>query len=159
MYLLTTELDSFDTLPVPSRVIILRRYLDALASADIEYLKNHPNTPSIYEWAPQYKIKPRPFVPGINEQADIWQDIPSVLRRCSGDCKDFSAYRLAELFMAGYKPLGFHIKVQQLADLIVYHIQVEGYDKKGRFFREDPSKLLGMPTIVSQDQLQQILNG
>jgi hypothetical protein len=159
MYLPAIELDAFDTLPIKSRVIVLRRLLDALASDDIEYLIQNPNTPPLYEWAPKYKIKPRPYVPGSNEQADIWEDIPALMRRGDGDCKDLAAARLAELYLAGYEPLGFFIKVQQLGDLIVYHIQIEGFDKHGLFFREDPSKLLGMPTIVTPDQLSAIMTG
>lgn len=158
MYLLALELDSFDTLPVSSRVIVLRRQLDALAQADYEYLRQHPETPSLYEWAPAYKIKPRPYVPGIGEQADVWQDIPSTMRRGTADCKDLAAWRVAELCLAGHVA-GFHIKVQQLGDLIVYHIQTEGYTPDGRFVREDPSRLLGMPTLVTQEQLQALLDG
>jgi hypothetical protein len=166
MYLLAVELDSFDELPVSDRVTALRRYLDALAQANLAYLKRHPETPALYDWAPQYKIKPRPYVPGtgsatspMGQQADIWQDIPSTMRRGTADCKDLAAWRVAELYMDGYTHIGFYIKVQQVEDLIVYHIQVEGYDKNGVFKREDPSKLLGMPTFVTQEQLQAILTG
>lgn len=158
MYLLAKEYDSFDTLPIGARVRVLRRELDALTQDNVEYLLLHPEAPALYDWAPKYKIKPRPFVPGVNEQADIWQDIPSTMRRNTADCKDLAAWRAAELYIMG-TTVGFHIKVQQVGDLIVYHIQVEGYDRKGRFKREDPSKLLGMPTIVTPAQLQALMTG
>ena len=157
MYLLATELDSFDTLPIECRVRVLRRYLDALCQTDIEWRRLHPDEPFLYEWGPKYAIKPRPYVPG-SDQADIWQDTPSTRRRGTADCKDLAAERASELYLGGYT-VGFFIKVQQIADLIVYHIQVEGFDGHGLFFREDPSKLLGMPTIVTPQQLQAIMNG
>ena len=157
MYLPAIELDAFDTLAIPGRVIVLRRLLDALAQANIEWRKANPDEPFLYEWAPKYAIKPRPYVPG-SDQADIWQDIPATRRRGDADCKDLAAERVSELYLAGYT-VGFHIKVQQVADLIVYHIQVEGFDQFGLFFREDPSKLCGMPTIVTPQQLQAIMTG
>lgn len=159
MYLLAKEYDSFDTLPIDARVRILRRELDALTQANLEYLQLHPETPALYEWAPRYKIKPRPFVPAIREQADIWQDIPSTMRRGTCDCKDCASWRAAELYNARLGPVGFHIKVQQVGDLVVYHIQVEGFDRNGIFRREDPSKILGMPTIVTPAQLSALMNG
>jgi hypothetical protein len=157
MYLPAIELDAFDTLTIPSRVIVLRRILDALAQTNIEWRLQNQDAPFLYEWAPKYKIKPRPYVPG-SDQADIWQDIPATRRRGDADCKDLAAERVSELYLAGYT-VGFHIKVQQLGDLIVYHIQIEGFDKNGSFFREDPSKLCGMPTSVTPQQLQAIITG
>lgn len=160
MYFPGIELDSFDSLPIAARVIVLRRLLETLAQANVEYLLRHPKTPALYEWAPAYEIKPRPYVPATGEQTDIWQDIPSTMRRGTGDCKDVAAWRVAELYLAGYK-VGFHVKVGQIGDLVVYHIQVEGYNRDGRFVREDPSKLLGMPRPdnVTPQQISAILTG
>jgi hypothetical protein len=158
VYLIGLELDSFDTLPIEDRLVVLRRQLHTLAETNCRWLKHNPSTPSLYEWAPRYQIKPRPYVPAIGEQADIWQDIPSTMRRGTADCKDVAAWRVGELYNEGYR-VGFHIKVQQIADLIVYHIQVEGFNKDGRFCREDPSKLLGMPTAVTASELSRLMQG
>lgn len=159
MYLPVFELSSFDSLPLRSRLIVLRRLLDSLAQANYEWLLSNPNTPSLYECGLQYEIKNRPF------SMDSWQDIPTTLQKRSGDCKDFCAFRVAELYrnFPG-NPVGFHIKTQSVYDpqkkdtLIVYHIQVEGF-YRGRFMREDPSKLLGMPRNVTPEQFQKILSG
>jgi hypothetical protein len=160
LYTPAIELTSFDSLPLKSRVVILRRLLDALAQANIEYLQQNPNTPSLYEWGggfTRYEIKKRPF------SLDSWQDIPTTIAKGSGDCKDFCAWRVAELYLAYKGPFGFHIKTQvvpdaQRGDLIVYHIQVDGF-QNGQFMREDPSKLLGMPTNLTPDQYQAVLSG
>ena len=160
-YMPVMELACFDTLPLRSRLVILRRYLDALAQANIEYLLQNPKTPSLYDIAPSYEIKKRPF------SLDSWYDIPTILQKRSGDCKDFSAARVAELYLNfPGQPVGFHIKTQKVWDptkrdeLIVYHIQIEGFHR-GRFIREDPSKLLGMPTAatLTPEQYQAILTG
>jgi hypothetical protein len=162
MYFIGMELDTFDSLPFQDRVAILRRGLDMLCEANLRYIRNTPwvQNLSIYDWAPKYEIKPRPWVPAIKEQADIWQDIPSTMRRGTGDCKDFCAARCAELYFHGLcRQVGFHVKPQQVGDLIVYHIQIEGIRPDGVFVREDPSKLLGMPVINTEAQLQQLMNG
>lgn len=158
-YLPVFELASFDTLPLKSRLVVLRCLLHSLAQANYEFLLQNPKTPALYTWAPQYEIKRRPF------SLDSWQDIPTTLQKKTGDCKDFCAWRIAELYLAfPGQPVGFHIKTQKVSDpsrgddLIVYHIQVEGFHR-GKFIREDPSKLLGMPRTVTQDQYQRILSG
>lgn len=152
------ELASFDTLPLKARLIVLRRMLEALAQANYEFLRQNPNTPALYDWAPRYIIKSRPF------SLDSWQDIPTTMERKTGDCKDFAAWRVAELYLKRNAKVGFHIKTQVVpdpvrGDLVVYHIQVEGYDDRSRFVREDPSKLLGMPTVVTPAQLQKVMTG
>src|SRR5258708_7267152 len=105
------ELAAFDTLPLRSRLIVLRRYLDALAQNNYEYLCQNPKTPSLYEFAPTYEIKKRPF------SLDSWYDIPTMLQKKCGDCKDFSAARVAELYL-NYpgQPVGFYIKTQKVWD-------------------------------------------
>ncbi len=161
-YLIGKEYDSFDSLPTEDRVVILRRELDGLAETNLRWLKRNPWCPPLYKWAPTYKIKPRPYVPGLNNQVDLWQDIPSMMRRSQEghgvDCKDVASARVAELYLAKFL-CGFYIKVQQLGDLIVYHIQVEGYNRAGKFCREDPSKFLGMPEILTTADLNALMTG
>lgn len=151
-YLPIFELESFDTLSVPARKAVLMKALSTLAEANYHFLRER-GAPALYDWAPKYRIKARPF------SLDSWQDIPSTMKKGTGDCKDFAAWRVAELYLAGYT-VGFHIKVQKMPpDLIVYHIQVEGFNRDGRFVREDPSKLLGMPTHYTQEQIRAIIHG
>lgn len=150
-YLPIFELESFNSLSLPARKATLMKMLEALAEANYHYLCEK-GAPPLYDWSPKYRIKARPF------SLDSWQDIPSTMTKGTGDCKDFAAWRVAELYKAGHT-VGFYIKVQRMGDLIVYHIQVEGFNHDGRFVREDPSKLLGMPTQYTQKQLNDIIRG
>lgn len=94
MYAPLIEISSFADLGDADQARILRFLLEALTYANVLYLRNNPETPSLYEAAPLYIKKSRPY--GL----DSWQDIPATLKRGSGDCKDFCSWRLAELIIA-----------------------------------------------------------
>jgi hypothetical protein len=150
MYTPKLELLSFSTLPVQRKQIVLRALLECLIVADWNYILEHPDLPSLYEFAPKYVLKVRPG--GL----DSWQDIAQTIALGSADCKDLACWRIAELRNAGYDDVYPHIKVSYHQDpagrdpvMTVYHIQVRIHD-----IIEDPSAILGMPKHVSYDQLR-----
>jgi hypothetical protein len=155
MYRPGFELCGFDTLTVQRKQVVLRALLEALVVADWNFIWHREQSgegvlPSIYEIGPRYVLKVRPA--GI----DSWQDIPRTLELGSGDCKDFSCWRIAELRHAGYDDVFPHIKVSTVPDpkgiepdMTVYHIQVRVHETI-----EDPSAVLGMPTNATYDQLR-----
>lgn len=107
--------------------------LDALTSINRDWLRRHPETPSLYTSGCRY----------INDRKgeENWYDIPNAIERRGGDCKVLAAWRCAELQVRGeaamctvfYRNLG--------PDSRLYHVQVLMPD--GRI--EDPSARLGMP--------------
>lgn len=143
VYIAGFELESFDHLDVNDRVYCLQVMLESLAYINGRFLRRYPRTLGLYQAVPQYVIKRRPF------DIDRWQDIPRTIRLRSGDCKDFVCWRIAELRMQGEPEVGPHVKVQQIRDLIVYHITV----RRG-FQEEDPSAILGMPQNATYEQLK-----
>src|SRR5690348_783006 len=64
--------------------------LDALTKVDRIWLREHPETPLIYKSGVRYVYKD-------NFESAAWQDIPTCLGKGYGDCKDFAAWRVAEL--------------------------------------------------------------
>jgi len=111
---------------------ILKHLLEVIAAANMEYLRCHPNTPSIYRAGVGYCREPK----GI----EYFQSIPSVMKTGCADCEDLAAWRVAELRFRG-EPAGFAIKKMEKDNgFLLYHIQVRRAD--GRI--EDPSKALGM---------------
>jgi hypothetical protein len=80
MYQPKFELAGFATLSVQRKQTVLRGLLEALISADWNYILENPDTPPLYDYAPQYILKVRPA--GL----DSWQDIPQTLALGSGDC-------------------------------------------------------------------------
>lgn len=111
---------------------VLNILLKALVDIDVEYLKDNPQTPSIYQSGVRYVEEPA----GIED----WRDIPTCLREREGDCEDFSCWRVAELRRQGIAAVPiFGFRTLSNGD-VVYHIRVQYPDGK----IEDPSKILGM---------------
>lgn len=106
--------------------------LNALMCIDTMYLKEHPQTPSIYKAGVIYKEEP----PGRED----WQDIPTSMRRGDGDCEDLATWRAAELRVQGVKAMPLFTWKQRPSGAFLYHIQTQLPD--GRV--EDPSRTLGM---------------
>jgi len=150
MYTPVMELASFDDLPLAARLEVLRGMLEALIINNRVWLRHHKDCPPMYQVAPRYKLKVRPF--GL----DTWQDIPRTLRMGSGDCKDFACWRVAELRERGFADVSPRIKVgeDKKTKLIVYHIQVR-QDLKV----EDPSAILGMPPSISSAEARKLIRG
>lgn len=142
------QLASMDRLPANRRANILHMLVEALAYINEQWLEENPGTPSMYSVAPNYQLKMRPL------QIDLWADIPTVMAQGGGDCKDFSAWRIAELRRAGQAMVFPEIRYlpQQMPNgevAHVWHVLVRQGAKT-----EDPSRLLGMPTHVSPQVLQ-----
>lgn len=102
--------------------------VEGLAGVDSVYF-DHYNIPGLYA------IRPRYYHPEIEQ----WKDIGAVLRDMSGDCKDLTAWRLAELWRQGVAARAESI-VQRNGTRLSFHTFVRLPD--GR--TEDPSRELGM---------------
>lgn len=148
MYMPVFELQSFDSLPLGNRLDCIRAMLEALIVANRFWLRANPGCPPLYEAAPKYTLKVRPF--GL----DTWQDIPRTLAMGSGDCKDFACWRVAELREMGVPDVSPRIKVSDKDGIVVYHIQVRADLKL-----EDPSAILGMPKAMTTTQVKNLIQG
>lgn len=71
---------------------IVASFNDSLALANLQWLKTHPETPSVYDSGIRYVE---------DKGQDDWCDIPEVIRRGYGDCDDINAWRLGELLFRG----------------------------------------------------------
>ena len=112
---------------------VLNILLNALTQIDMQYLRNHPQTPIIYQSGVRYVEEP----PGLED----WRDIPTCLRERQGDCEELACWRAAELNVrqgiAAFPIFGFRTLSN---GNVVYHIRVQypnGYI-------DDPSRVLGM---------------
>lgn len=109
--------------------------LDALAFANWEYLREHPETPALYLSGVRYKDD-------AYGEIDHWKDIPSVLAAGAGDCDDLVPWRIAELWQAGYKQARSVAHLQRDNDgNTLFH----AYVRVDANHTEDPSERLGMP--------------
>lgn len=103
--------------------------VEGLALVDAVLL-DYYQLPSIYTVRPRYRVAKR----------ETWKDIGAVLRDGWGDCKDFTAWRLAELRKQGVAASAESI-VGRSGRKLLFHTYVRYPD--GRL--EDPAKRLGMP--------------
>lgn len=115
-------------MPDDMLVALNQAAVEGLALVDRVLLDYYPIRP-LYEVRPQYKV-------GGKEE---WKDIGAILRDGWGDCKDFTAWRLAEL-----RKRGIHARAESIVERqrtrLLFHTYVRFAD--GR--TEDPAKLLGM---------------
>lgn len=135
-------LQSFETIPLAGRCEVLVILLEALAHANVLYLRDNPRTPLLYSSGVRYEHE----APGV----DDWQDIPRTLAVRSGDCEDLAGWRVAELRSAGevatfevvpYEtPKACDSTAKRRPCMIDFHIRVVRADGT----REDPSYELGM---------------
>jgi len=109
---------------------VLRLLLAALVETNIDYLRRHPGTPSIYTAGVRYRRE---------EGTEEWKAIPDVIRDRSGDCEDLASWRVAELRIKGIDARPF-LRYRTAGGFSLYHVllQLPG----GKF--EDPSRKLGM---------------
>ena len=152
MYSPVLELSSFDTFPIAQRREMIRVIVEMLIAVNRTFLRLNPTTPPMYDVAPKYAMKVRPF--GL----DTWEDIPRVMQLGSGDCKDFVAWRVAELREAGYddvapRVISFERETSQ-GPLVLYHVQV-----RIGIGVEDPSVILGMPKTMTAEQIKGLVQG
>lgn len=94
----------------------------------------YQDTPKIYESGVSYIYKD-------SIEAPAWQDVATCIAKKTGDCKDFAAWRCAELLEQGVacRPV---IQWRKVGDAYRFHALVLYQDGT----LEDPSKLLGMQT-------------
>lgn len=111
-------------------------FLEALVNHDRLWLRQYPDTPDIYDSGVKYKHKDE-------IEAPAWQDIASCIGKKYGDCKDFAAWRVAELrerYGVDCHPV---IVWRKVGEAYRFHALVEFADGS----TEDPSVALGMPQI------------
>jgi hypothetical protein len=77
-------------LPGPLTRAGLQPWVFALAAWNCDWLKRHPETPSLYQSGVRYKSDPI-------GSAEDFRPIPRVLSMGCGDCDDLAAWRVAEL--------------------------------------------------------------
>ena len=139
-----------DHLSIERRRNCLLALCDALAYVNYQWLCEHPNTPELYAIAPTYVLKYRPF------SIDSFLDIPTVIENRQADCKDLSAWRVAELQKKGIAQACHYIpspKIFQNGNSVceIWHVQVS----IGPYI-EDPSVKLGMQPRISPAALRRI---
>ena len=103
--------------------------VEGLAGIDMVLMRYY-NLPSLYVINPKYRVASK----------ESWKDIGAVIRDGWGDCKDFTAWRLAELWKQGV-PAKAESIVGRNGSKLLFHTYVRYPD--GRV--EDPAKRLGMP--------------
>ena len=148
MYTAGFRLASMDLLDDSGRQDILHALIEALTWANTKWLDRNPSTPPLYQIAPAYHLKVRPA------QIDFWDDIPTVMAKGGGDCKDFTAWRIAELRKNGAAMVVPEVKLIKqkgpTGEIIeIWHV----YVRQGAQ-TEDPSVILGMPSRVPWSQLR-----
>jgi len=125
----------------------MRVLLDALTAINLDWLREYPNTPALYQSGVVYQREP----PGRED----WQDIPTTIERRNGDCEDLATWRAAELQAKGVRAraiamprpmvVGPGRELGTLWHIVVVH-------PNGSI--EDPSRLLGMePARAGEEPL------
>jgi hypothetical protein len=97
----TFQVDLFKQDPVDTErsTVVLLLMLEALVGADTLWLAEQMKHGKTLEELSIYKS---PVIYKLDERdSNDWLDIPNLLRRGYGDCKSLSAWRIAELRMAG----------------------------------------------------------
>jgi hypothetical protein len=126
------ELACFDVFGEGWKRGILGMLVEALVLANRAYYRDFPNTPSVYDSGVTYVFN-----------SDHWQDIPTMLASGEGDCKDFTAWRVAELRSKGERAC-VHVTNRLLTSpdgtVQMYHVLV----RRENGMLEDPSRMLGM---------------
>lgn len=121
----------------------LDRNLESLTQQDEDYLREHPDTPRLYDSGVRYYHSGRGHADGL---IDEWLDVPEALVEGVADCKSLAAWLAAEHRVYGTDPgarCGKRFAVvddPDVGSLLLYHVIVQRSD--GR--TEDPSRELGM---------------
>src|SRR5689334_12279791 len=122
---------------------VIEIMLAALVELNIDYLREHPNTPPIFSSGIRYEAEP-----AGQEQ---WLSIPFVLMRrdmgLGADCEDLACWRVAELRLRLGENAHPIVTDRSMPDgSRVYHIRVKRgkRGKGGAVMIEDPSAILGM---------------
>ncbi len=150
MYKPLLRLRAWDEFTVDERKISLQAQMESLITHNLLYFKKHPEIGDIEEFPLRYVMKPRP------QDVDDWWDVPEVIARGAGDCKDFSAWMVAQYryrSMADVYPwITDHVYEDpdgQGPPVTLYHVRVRVHEQI-----LDPSAYFGMPTVVSYAELR-----
>ena len=154
MYLPKLELRGWNEFTIEERKISLNALCEAMITHNMIWLRRNPNTPHLYDpsLGIQYELKRRPG------NLDAWADIPQVIARGMGDCKDFTCwlvalYRLQRISYGIYPVITDHVYRDPYGGgppITLYHVRV-GIGNGEHI--EDPSAILGMPYQVSYEDL------
>ena len=108
--------------------------IEAMVQCNEYWLRHHADTPGLYESGVRYQREGKP---------ERWYDIPHIMLRGYDDCEGLSAWRAAELRMAGYQAQATLKRFTRPDGSTLYHCLAEV--KKGRqMIIDDPSARLGM---------------
>lgn len=110
---------------------VLEHLLTCLTALDVDYLKQHPRVPLLYQSGVRYVAE----APG----EEAWLSVPDVLLHMRGDCEDLGCWRAAELQLRG-EPAKAVWSVRKTPRGNLYHIRT----RRGNGQIEDPSVVLGM---------------
>ena len=135
----------------PASERILRKALDLLLVADIEYLRAHPQTPRIYQAGVRYQREPLPdeiqkMYPQCTSPCiapvhpEEWKTIPFCMEDGQADCEDLASWACAERIVFDNIAAVTEFSFRQVGQLSIYHIYVRLPDGS----IEDPSARLGM---------------
>ena len=111
--------------------------LESLVKCNLLYLREHPETPPLYESGVVYK--PEFSLANPARGTEEWKDISAIRRDGNGDCEDLSGWRVAELRNEGFPAKGFLKWNRHPSGTMLYHVMV----LCGKTL-EDPSRKLGM---------------
>ena len=118
---------------VDQTIRAISHMMDALVAINVDYLRAHPEAPSVYQSGVRYQAE--------EEDEELWQDVPAALRQGTPDCEDLAAWRVAELIVReGVAAQPRVTAARQPDGKWLFHITVLRPD--GAI--EDPSAILGM---------------
>jgi hypothetical protein len=130
---------------------VLVALLNALLVADVEYLRLHPDAPSIYSGVVRYERELLPNEIAVKwpqcaspckapVHPETWQGIAECIRTGEADCEDLACWRCAERIVREHVAARPDFSFRKVSGLWVYHIFVRNPDGS----IEDPSRKLGM---------------
>lgn len=136
MYQPTLSLASFQGAEnAPRLAKLLEPLVEWLAGVDYDWMQTH-QVPPLYSSGLVYSTA-HETCPGCFE---VWRDIPELLKTGVGNCKDFTAWRLAEYWRMGVRAKAYVTPSVDRQGSVLYHVQLQLPD--GRI--EDPSIAMGM---------------
>jgi len=110
----------------------LRSLRARLTLHNLDWLRQHPETPRLYVSGVRYQREP--------DGLERWQSIPELLASKRGDCEDLACALAAERRFYDRIPARAVARGRHQGDHVLYHVVVQYPD--GRL--EDPSRRLGM---------------
>ncbi len=117
----------------------LNGILFGLMLADVAWLQEYPNTPSIYELGRQGQLRYQIEPPGEEK----WQALPAMIASRLADCEDLAAGRSAELRVRQ----GVPALARNIWRLVGNTIRAHAFVALPDGSTEDPSEVLGMRPI------------